>query len=113
MAMHTRVPDADARQFARSCFLVAVTPLALLAAFCAIDFAAVRWPSAGMLADIAWIAWIAIAPFAVVLLHWRWQLPNCSSVGRAFVTGVLALMFGFLLSVTVGLWFHVRLGGML
>lgn len=113
MTMQADGPDPEARQFARSCILVAITPVVLLAAVCAIDFAAVRWPSAGWLADIAWIALLSCAPFAVVWLHWRWQVPSQGSVARAFVTGGLAVMFGYLLSVTVGLWFHVWIGGRL
>ncbi len=104
-------PDPEARQFARSCVLVAVTPLTLLAPVCAIDFVQVRWPATAQLAEVATFALIAASPFVFVWMHWRWQLPNRSSLARAFVTGLLATFFGVLLALTVGTWFHVCIGG--
>jgi len=111
MATVVLAPDPEARQFARSCLLVAVTPLALLAPVCVLDLVQVRWPATAQVAQVATIALLAVSPFLFVWWHWRWQLPTRSSLARAVVTGALATFFGLLLALTVESWFHAWIGG--
>ncbi|HEX5053955.1 MAG TPA: hypothetical protein VFZ65_19410 [Planctomycetota bacterium] len=95
--------------------LVAATSLALLLAFCVVDLVAVTAPTApswlGTLIGGAVVLCLAAAPYGVVVLHFHLLPANGSRWLPPLATSFLSMLIAIVLTCTVGLAFHVWIGG--
>ena len=105
--------DPEVRSFDRSCALICATPLALLAVGCLFIWIDVRLQAREANSSPGFGLLLFVVPVVVTFLHYQWQSPRRSSMPLALATASISLFFGLLLLWTVGLWFHVKIGGAL